>query len=134
MEKPVLDNNNEEIEEVINRQRKRTIQKKIGAKKEYIEEKDLENLIENMKLTISQEELGIIFNRLDVEKTGKVNLESLMENIKKEEAHENNLTHIFKTLHENLTTKSEKIINKLKKLRIKAESSNDIESIEHLNW
>lgn len=125
---------NDDIEEIINRERKRTIQKKLGAKKEFIEEKDLGELIESMKLTISNEDLKSIFNRLDKQEDGKVSLETLIENIKREESEETKFSQIFKKMNENLTTKSEKIITKLKNLKKKAEKNSDSESVEEIEW
>ena len=123
-----------EIEEILTRERKRTIQKKIGAKKEFIEESDLAELIVNMKLTISNEDLKTIFTRLDIEKKGKVSLDTLIENIKKEESEDNTYSQFFKKMGENLTTKSELIITKLKKLKQKANDQKDIESVEDIDW
>ncbi len=133
--------NNNEIDEIINRGRKITIQKKLGVRKEFIEEKDLESLIESMKLTINQEDVKNIFNKLDTDMTGKVSLETLLESVKNAQSskdlnnlNENSYSYVFRSLNENLTTKSERIITKLKKLKEKAYFNCDKESQTEINW
>jgi Ca2+-binding EF-hand superfamily protein len=129
---PVDDN----IDEFISRERKRTLNKKFGITTEYMQKSDLEQLIQKMQVKIETEDLNNIFNELDVENNGKVSVSTLMEHIlkKNQENEGRDYENLFKKINDQLTTKSERIILKLKKLKEKAAFKNDAESIDDLDW
>jgi hypothetical protein len=115
--------------------RKRTLQKKYGINKEYIDETDMSSLIEKMGLTVSKEVADKIFKSLDVEKTGKVSLEKFAEMIMNAQSGQTCLTSdLLHQINEKLTTKSERIILSLKKLKTKALYADDKESLDELDW
>jgi hypothetical protein len=131
---PTSNSINENIEEFISRERKKTLQQKFGINKDYIEKSDLEQLIQKMHLNIETEDLNKIFNQLDLDSSGKVSVSSLVEHVLKKENEGRDLEHIFKKINDQLTTKSERIILKLKKLKEKAAFRNDAESLDDLDW
>jgi hypothetical protein len=131
---PTSNSINENIEEFISRERKKTLQQKFGINKDYIEKSDLEQLIQKMHLNIETEDLNKIFNQLDLDSSGKVSVSSLVEHVLKKENEGRGLEHIFKKINDQLTTKSERIILKLKKLKEKAAFRNDAESLDDLDW
>lgn len=135
MEKNNLKENYNSIEEENGkmRERKKTLQKKLGVNKEFIEESDLTNLMQQMKVTIDKTEVKQLFDKLDVDKTGKVSLETLMESIVNANQ-ESSYAQFFKQINEELTSKSERIILKLKKLKEKAYFANDGESLDDFDW
>jgi Ca2+-binding EF-hand superfamily protein len=124
----------ENIDEFLSRERKKTLQQKFGINKEYIEKSDLEKLIQRMHLKIDTNDLNKIFNQLDVDGSGKVSVSTLVEHVLKKENEGRGLQDIFKKINDQLTTKSERIILKLKKLKEKAAFKNDAESLDDLDW
>lgn len=136
-EKKIEEGNNShfehELDDIISRERKKTLEKKFGIKKEYIEMEDLENIVEKMNLTksIGKDEVEKIFHSIDVNNSGKVKVSTFFDTIiygQKE------YLDIFKKINNQLTTKSEKIIIKLKNLKSRAAFANDKESLDDLDW
>jgi Ca2+-binding EF-hand superfamily protein len=125
--------NKDDVDFFRGQERKKTLSKKFGIKKDYIEESDLESLVEKMKLTICKEDVQNLFNYLDLDKTGKVSLETFVDKIlsSQESKNENDF---FKSINDQLTTKAERIIIKLKQLRDKVVYANDKESMDDFDW
>ena len=131
-----MDSIDDNIDEFITREGKRTFNKKFGITTEYIEKSDLEQLIQKMQVKIETDDLNNIFNELDVDNNGKVSVTTLMEHILKKNQENEGRDHenLFKKINDQLTTKSERIILKLKKLKEKAAFKNDAESLEDIDW
>ena len=127
---------NEEDEEYV-KGRKRTFRKKLqqfGLNKEYITQDDITNIFEKMKITIDNEEAKKIFQDLDVEKTGRIKIENFIEAITLSQKNSTPYSSLLKQINDELTTVSERIITKLKKMKQKATYSSDTESLEDIDW
>ncbi len=127
---------NEEDEEIV-RGRKKTVRKKlkkIGLDKEYIQQDDITNIFEKMNISIDKEEAKKIFQDLDIEKSGQVNIEKFVEAITLSQKNSSSYSNLLKQINEELITISERIIMKLKNLKKKATFSSDMASLEDIDW
>ena len=112
----------------------KNIQKKFGINIEFIEEKDIPILLEQMKIGyIPKLEIKKMFDRLDIEKTGKLKINSLIEDIITYRP-ETTSSNLYGEILLELTSKSERIIQKLKKLKEKAYFANDTDSLQDFDW
>lgn len=75
-----------------------------------------------------------IFQDLDVNKTGIIKIDDFLDYITERLNSQNEFLPFYELIMDELVGKSEKIILKLKKLKQKAISSNDAESIEDIEW
>ena len=127
---------NEEDEEYV-RGRKKTVRKKLqkfGLNKEFIIQDDITHVFEKMKITIDNEEAKKIFQDLDIDKTGQLQIEKFVEAITLSQKSSTSYSNILKQINEGLITVSERIMIKLKKMKHRATFSSDTESLEDIDW
>lgn len=79
-----------------------------------------------------KDSVRLIFEELDKSKSGKINVDEFLDSISEKYNSKTCFQTFYNVIFQELTGKSEKIIEKLKK--IKQKLSNDIESIEDLDW
>jgi Ca2+-binding EF-hand superfamily protein len=118
-------------------ERKKTLEKKLkkfGFDKEYIEEEDITQIFEKMNVTIDNDETTKIFQDLDVENTGKVKIEKFVEAVTLSQKASSTHTGVLKKINDELTTKSERIIIKLKNLKNRATFCSDSQSLDDIDW
>ena len=75
-----------------------------------------------------------LFMEMDTNKTGKVNKGNFVEYVLKNHSTDIAIKSFYETVNEELCSKSEKIILKLKKLREKEYVKNDMETLSDVNW
>ncbi len=92
-------------------------------------------IIEKLGLSgeISRRRSSSIFNELDTEKKGKIKKSSFLYFIE-ENRTSDNFQFLFNVLTGKGSSKSEKIISKLKKLKDKAYINKDDEAISDIDW
>ena len=93
-------------------------------------------MIEKMNLTSSfdKTKTNELFLELDTNKTGKVNKGKFVEYINKNQTTDVAIKSFYETINEELSSKSEKIILKLKKIRNKECVQKDKEILNDINW
>ena len=95
-------------------------------------------IVEKLKLTenIDKNKAKELFEMLDKDKKGKIEKSAFIEYITNynQTISDSSIKNFFELINNELASKSEKIISKLKKLREKSYIQNDNESVNDINW
>lgn len=130
---------NEYVETDVDIERKKRLLKKLNITNESLTVDDIYSVMEKLKLSqieISKEKAQLIFDELDHNKKGKIKSADFIEQIignKKLESNEE-LNMFMDQVNESLITKSERVIEKLKKIKNKAWLAGDNESQDEIDW
>jgi hypothetical protein len=123
--------------------KKMRILRKLGLTKEYINLDDLISGLEKMKsldMGITKETAEKIINDLDQEKRGEIKSEEIIDYIismsqkEMEQGVKNEYAIFMEKINEEMVSKSQRIIEKLKKIKNKAWLAGDTESSEDIEW
>jgi hypothetical protein len=125
------------------RDKKVRILRKLGLTREQLSMEEIISSIESIKspdMGITKETVEKIFNELDIHQKGEIKSEELIDYIisksrQEEEGGAKNEYAVFmERINEELVPKSQRIIEKLKKLKGKAWVAGDSESNEDIDW
>ena len=125
------------------RDKKVRILRKLGLTREQLSMEEIISSIESMKssdMGITKETVEKIFNELDKDQKGEIKSEELIDYIITKSRHEeegrakNEYAVFMEKINEELVPKSQRIIEKLKKLKGKAWIAGDSESSEDIDW
>ena len=90
----------------------------------------------NLSELIDKEKAKELFELLDEDKKGKIRKSTFVEYLLKytQKLNNSSFNSFFEIINNELSSKSEKIINKLKNLRLKESIKNDLDSVNDINW
>jgi Ca2+-binding EF-hand superfamily protein len=136
----VIINKDNIVSEIDVEKKKKLLKKRFSITNETINVDDIYSVMEMLQLADSQktkEKAQNIFNVLDVDKKGEIKTEEFIENItsgKLKESETEDYKMFVELINKQLVTRSEKIIEKLKKIKKKAWTVHDKETCDDIDW
>lgn len=93
-------------------------------------------MIEQMNLKESYNKLSAhqIFKELDINNHGKIKIETFIDYLEKSKEELTPYSDFYSNIYDELTTKSEKIINKLKSIKDVLKSINNKKALDDIDW
>lgn len=131
--------------DVIIKERKKSLRQKFNIDKETLTADDILLIFDQLKQSnsklneVSRETASKLFSELDSENKGKIKTDEFIEhisiklNLEVDDAHKQ-LKEFYEIINEELITKSERIISKLKGIKKRANLANDNQTLDEIDW